>query len=133
VLDPEDAGFRPLRTLHGEMIPSNFGSNGTRTFWSKSTCPLGAHEDAVKDGIAVYQKLIGKMVTAAKTMTMFPDLDEHALGVALDQLRPNPPFIVRWAARAAPHDGLGHPMRLAIRSGTSTMDQSGLVYGEGPV
>ena len=53
------------------------------------------HEDAVKDGIAVYQKLIGKMVTAAKTMTMFPELNKHALGVALDQLGPNPPFIVR--------------------------------------
>jgi hypothetical protein len=49
-------------------------------------------ERAIDEGVAAYQKLAAKLVAAAKTYSMFPEVNKHAWDLALMQLGPNPPF-----------------------------------------
>lgn len=49
-------------------------------------------ERAIDEGVAAYKKLVAKLVAAAKTYSMFPDVNKHAWDLALMQLGPNPPY-----------------------------------------
>jgi len=49
-------------------------------------------ERAIDEGIAAYRTLVAKLVAAARTLSMFPDVNKHAWDLALGQLGPNPPY-----------------------------------------
>jgi len=49
-------------------------------------------ERAIDEGVDAYKKLVAKLVAAAKTYSMFPDVNKHAWDLALMQLGPNPPY-----------------------------------------
>lgn len=49
-------------------------------------------ERAIDEGVAAYRKLVAKLVAAARTYSMFPDVNKQAWDLALMQLGPNPPF-----------------------------------------
>ena len=49
-------------------------------------------ERAIDEGVAAYKNLATKLVAAAKTYSMFPEVNKHAWDLALMQLGPNPPY-----------------------------------------
>ena len=49
-------------------------------------------ERAIDEGVAAYRTLVAKLVAAAKTYGMFPDVNKQAWDLALGQLGPNPPY-----------------------------------------
>ena len=49
-------------------------------------------ERAIDEGVAAYRTLAAKLVAAAKTYGMFPDVNKRAWDLALTQLGPNPPY-----------------------------------------
>lgn len=76
-----DAGVRDI------MSQLTFGA-------ARQTAELDefTRERAIDEGVAAYKKLVAKLVAAARTYSMFPEINKHAWDLALMQLGPNPPF-----------------------------------------